>query len=48
VLVSGSDRGDCEGVLDLSSAESEKGTLVDAHGLCDNHLVLVMRHSIAG
>ena len=47
VIVSGSDRGDCEEFLTFPGGEP-KGTLVDARGLCDLHLVLVVRHPIEG
>jgi hypothetical protein len=46
VLVSRSDRGDCEGFLTFPHGEP-KGTLVDCAWLVDSHLVLVVRHPIA-
>ena len=41
VNVSGSDRGDCEGFLTFPQSSC-------VHGLCDPHLVLVVRHPIEG
>ena len=48
MIVSGSDCGDCEGFLTFSPAESQKVLLWIALGLCDLHLVLVVRHPIEG
>ena len=47
MIVSGSDRGDCEEFLTFPGGEP-KGTLVDCSWLVDPHLVLVVRHPIAG
>ena len=48
VIVSGSDRSDCEGFLTFSPVESQKVLLWIARGLCDPHLVLIVRHPIEG
>jgi hypothetical protein len=47
MIGSGSDCGDCEGFLTFPSGEP-KGTLVDCSWLVDPHLVLVVRHPVAG
>jgi hypothetical protein len=49
VIVSGSDRGDCEGFFfSLPRGRSRKTSLVDCAWLVDPHLVLVVRHLVAG
>jgi hypothetical protein len=48
VLVSGSDRGDCEGFLCFPYGRSQKASLVDCAWLMDPHLVFVVRHPIEG
>jgi hypothetical protein len=48
MIVSDSDRGDCEGFLCLPRRRSRKATLVDCSWLVDPHLVLVVRHPVAG
>jgi hypothetical protein len=48
VLVSGSDRSDCEGFLSLPRERSQKASLVNCAWLVDPHLVLVVRHPVAG
>ena len=48
VIVFGSDRGDCEWFLCLPHGRSRKATLVDCSWLVDPHLILVVRHPIAG
>ena len=48
VFISGSDHGDCEGFLSLPHGRSRKASLVDCLWLVDPHLVLVVRHMIAG
>jgi hypothetical protein len=48
VIVSGSDHGDCDGFLSLPRGRSRKASLVDCSWLMDSHLVLVVRHPIAG
>jgi hypothetical protein len=48
VLVSSSDRGDYEGFLSHPRGRSRKASLVDCPWLVDAHLVLVVRHPIAG
>jgi hypothetical protein len=48
VLVSGFDRGDSEGFLSLPHGRSQKASLVDCAWLVDPHLVLVVRHPVAG
>ena len=47
MIVSGSDRVDCEGLVP-SPAESQKVTLVDCSWLVDPHLMLVVWHPVAG
>jgi hypothetical protein len=47
VIVSSSNRGDCEGFLTFLGGEP-KGTLVDCSWLVDPHIVLVVRQPIAG
>jgi hypothetical protein len=48
VIVSGSDRGDCEGFWSLLRGRSRKAYLVNCSWLMDHHLVLVVRHPVAG
>jgi hypothetical protein len=48
VIVSGSDRGGCEGFLSLPRGSSRKASLVDCTWLVDPHLVFVVRHPVAG
>ena len=48
VFVSGSDRGDCEGVLEPSPWEFTKGISSGLLVACGSHLVLVVRHPIEG
>jgi hypothetical protein len=48
VIVFGSDHGDCEGFLSLPHGRSRKASLVDYAWLVDPHLVLVVRHLVAG
>ena len=50
VIVSGFDRGDCEGFLTFPRwrAKRYSSKLLVACGLCDPHLVLVVRHPIEG
>ena len=47
MIVSGSDHYDCEGSLCLLGGVP-KATLVDCAWLIDPHLVLVVRHPVAG
>ena len=47
VIVSGFDRGDCEGFLTFLGWR-QKGTLVDCSWLMDPHLVLVVQHPVVG
>jgi hypothetical protein len=46
VLVSSSNHSDCEGFLTFPQAESQMVLYWIACGLCDPHLVLVVRHPI--
>jgi hypothetical protein len=48
VIVSGSDRGDCEVFLRLPHGRSQKSSLMDCAWLVDPHLVLIVRHPLAG
>ena len=50
VIVFGFDRGDCEGFLTFPQwrAKRYSSKLLVACGLCDPHLVLVVRHPIEG
>jgi hypothetical protein len=48
MLVSGFDRGDCEGFLSLPLGRSRKTFLLDCAWLVDPHLVLFVRHPVAG
>jgi hypothetical protein len=46
VLISGSDRGDCEGFLSLPRGRSQKASLIDCAWLVDPHLVLAVWHPV--
>ena len=48
VIVAGSDRRHCEGLLCLPCGRSRKATLVDYAWLVDPHLLLVVWHPIEG
>ena len=48
MIVSGSHHSDCEEFLTFTPAESQKALQEIARGLCDPHLVLVVRHPIEG
>jgi hypothetical protein len=45
-MVSGSDRGVCEGFLSLFHGSSRKASLVDCAWLVDPYLVLIMQHPL--